>query len=290
MFVSDEVVYLQMQKTGSTHVTEVLQKYCRGSQEPKHSQLRDYDEYRERLIVSSIRNPWDWYVSLWAFGCLGRGGLRKYIDRLPRSEWRAARERNDLVSMAAFPFRLIGRLVQDPDWRTLYSDTTNEANFRRWLKLVIGAEGRHIGKEGYASSPVKNVIGLMTYRYLALTTEYRHWISQGCKCHTYAELEQFAHKHSIVGTVLCMENLNEDLLALLNRLGVAVSAKDAAGWGKDNTTVHRRYRNYYDDETIRLVASRDRFIVDRFGYTVARATKATVPQSRQPDCPGFVRR
>jgi hypothetical protein len=270
MFLSDEVVYLQMQKTGSTHVTEVLQKYCHGSQERKHSQLRDYDEYREKLIVSSIRNPWDWYVSLWAFGCLGLGGLREYIDGLPRSEWRAARNHHDLISMVVFPFRLVSRLVQDPDWRTLYSDATNEANFRRWLKLIMGSEGRRIGKEGYASSPVKNVIGLMTYRYLALTTEYRHWISQGRKCQTYAELEQFAHKHGIVGTVLRMENLNEDLLALLNRVGVAVSAMDAATWGKDNRSLHRRYPDYYDDETIGLVASRDRFIVDRFGYTVAR--------------------
>ena len=80
MYVSQKLVYLQMQKTGSTHVTRVLKHRIKGSQRERHEQLQDYQKFKDRLIVSSVRNPWDWYVSLWAYGCSGKGGVYRYPD------------------------------------------------------------------------------------------------------------------------------------------------------------------------------------------------------------------
>src|SRR5215212_5182721 len=233
MFVTDKIVYLQMQKTGSTHVTNVLAKYCGGRYEEKHSQLKDHRQRGCRLIVSSVRNPWDWYVSQWAFGCTRHGELRRYFDNLPRSELRQAVRRGDFGSMLRFP---LGTLIGRPDWQSLYSDPNNEANFREWLRLILEFEGLHIGSQGYASSPVKNAVGLMTYLFLALTTKYAEWMRTGRKCRTYDEVSVFADKHGIVNQVLRPETLNEDLFNLLKATGADVSRKEAAEWGKFNTS------------------------------------------------------
>jgi hypothetical protein len=267
MFVTDKIVYLQMQKTGSTHVTNVLAKYCGGRYEEKHSQLKDHRQHGSRLIVSSVRNPWDWYVSQWAFGCTRHGELRRYFDNLPRSELRQAVRRGDFGSMLRFPLRtLIGR----PDWQSLYSDPNNEANFREWLRLILEFEGLHIGSQGYASSPVKNAVGLMTYLFLALTTNYAEWMRTGRKCRTYDEVSVFADKYGIVNQVLRAETLNEDLFNLLKATGADVSRQEAAEWGKFNTSSRRVHSEYYDEETCRLVLQRDRFIVDRFRYELVQ--------------------
>jgi predicted transcriptional regulator len=263
MFVSEKIIFLQMQKAGSTHATKVLRKYCDGRDYAQHEQLKDHRRYSSRLIVSSVRNPWDWYVSLWGFGCKKEGGLRDYLIKLPFSELHLAVRYLDFSSVSSFASRtLSGR----PDWKRLYSDVTDTANFREWLRLILGREGQHIAMEGYASSPVKAVVGLMTYRFLALTTDYGAWMRVGRKCRTYDEVVDFADKHTIVSRVLRAETLDEDLLELLTAAGIEVSPADTATWGKHNISYRRAFSEYYDEETSRLVESRERFIVDRFGY------------------------
>lgn len=266
MFVSKDIVYLQMQKTGSTHATRLLQRYCGGYVEQKHSQLKQCERFRSSLIVSSIRNPWDWYVSLWAFGCMGKGGLRNYLGRLPLSEFTEARRRADLATIMKFPFRLVLWPGQRREWIALYSDASNAANFRSWLKLVLGREGQRIGKNGYASSPINAAVGFMTYRFLALTTEYQCWMAEGRKCRTYSEVLAFADRRTITDRILRMESLNNDLASLLNSAGIPLSPKDVAEWGRHNSSDHQQTFEYYDAETRDLVARRERFIVDRFGY------------------------
>ncbi len=267
VFVSDEIVYLQMPKTGSTHATIVLHQYCNdGRDEEKHSRLKDKRPYASRLIVSSVRNPWDWYVSLWAFGCTGHGGFWHYFNNLPGSELREAVKHKDLGSMLRFPLRTLrGR----PDWRRLYSDSNNAAHFREWLMLMLGPEGLHLGHEGYASSPVKAAAGFMTFSFLALTTDYSEWMRRGRKCRSDEEMAAFADEHTIVDRVLRAETLNEDLLGLMETAGIEVPPGEAAEWGKHNVSARRDYADYYDEETRRLVESRDRFIIDRFGYEPA---------------------
>jgi hypothetical protein len=266
MFVSDQIVYLQMQKTGSSHVTKVLRKFTQGRQNVKHEQLVDYNSYKDRLIVSSVRNPWDWYVSLWAFGCGGSGGLHKYLTSLPASEVRHALKYRDPANLMQSFVRLASQIGRRPDWTALYADPTDAGNFRAWLKLLLGAEGQFISKEGYAASPVKSSIGLMTYRFLALATEYGAWNTAGRAARDPQAVAVFADRHTIASRILRMESLNADLLAVLQSVGIQVTLDDLDAISKTNTSTHRKYTDYYDDEAYRLVAQRDRLIIDRFGY------------------------
>lgn len=266
MFVTRKLVYLQMQKTGSTHVTRVLKQHTKGKAKERHEQLEDYAAYKDRLIVSSVRNPWDWYVSLWAFGCGGSGGFHKYLIATPWSEIRHAQRHGGAGALAGTLVRSATRIGRRPDWKALYADASNEANFRTWLKLVLGDEGRHIQKEGYATSDVKSVIGFKTYRFLALTTAFDKWNNIGRKARTYEELARFADEHTITRRILRMETLNGDIYDMLQSVGVKVKMEDIEAIGKTNISVHRKYDTYYDDETYRLVAERDKFIIDRYGY------------------------
>ena len=268
MFVTKKLVYLQMQKTGSTHVTRVLREHTKGKSRERHEQLEDYERYADRLIASSVRNPWDWYVSLWAFGCAGSGGFHKYLVHTPWSEIRHAWRYGKAGAMAGALARTAIRAGRRPDWKALYSDASNEANFRAWLKLVLGEEGLHIQKEGYAVSPVKSVIGFMTYRFLALTTAYDKWNEIGRQTRTFDELERFADAHTITKRILRMETLNGDIYDMMQSVGSKITMEDIEAIGKTNVSVHRKYDTYYDDEAYRLVAERDRFIIDRYGYTM----------------------
>ena len=266
MFISKRLVYLQMQKTGSTHVTKVLQQFVGGKKGMRHGQMTDPEKFRKRFIFSSVRNPWDWYVSLYSFGCAGSGGFRKYLVHVPLSEIRHAIAEKDWAMTRAALTRAAINPLRGLKFRRLYRDVNNTDNFRAWLKLVLGEEGQHIIKEGYGTSQIKTSVGFMTYRFLALTTDYNKWMTEGRAARTLDEVRAFADANSITRRILRMETLNEELLEVMKSVGADVSMEKLEEIGKTNASEHRKYNDYYDDETYRLVAERDRFIIERFGY------------------------
>jgi hypothetical protein len=111
------------------------------------------------------------------------------------------------------------------------------------------------------------VAGYMTFRFLALTTDYNAWMQVGRKCRTRQELTRFADKHTIVHKILRMEHLNQDLADLLALIGIDVSVTALDEGRKVNVSPRLDYRDYYDDRTNELVRNRDGFIIDRFGYS-----------------------
>jgi hypothetical protein len=268
MFISKKVVYLEMQKTGSTHVRQVLKRYVGGKTGERHEQLTDFESVKDRLIVSSIRNPWDWYVSLWTFGCSGSGGFARYLMHAPFSEIRHAARHSGWTAGLAATRRALARIGRHPQWRKLYSDAANQENFRRWLTLLLGEEGRFIAKEGYASSDIRNQAGFMTFRFLALTTEFNAWNAVGRQTSSRDAIRAFMERHGVARRILRMERLNQDLHGLLQDIGKPVSMEDLEAIGKTNAREHAKYGYYYDPKTIDLVAKRDWLIIERFGYTV----------------------
>ena len=117
MFVNERLIYLQLQKTGCTHVAMLLDKLIGGEQVGKHNRLPARLESEGRLIVGSVRNPWDWYVSLWAFGCEQCGGL---ADRLT----------------SGFTFRGHGVFSFDPD---------RNVNVMTWWDSFGGTRSEYLG-------------------------------------------------------------------------------------------------------------------------------------------------
>ena len=72
---SDKLVYLELQKTASTFICSTLVDLFGACVFARHGPLADED--RSKFVIGSVRNPWDYYVSLWCFGCQKGGGTRK---------------------------------------------------------------------------------------------------------------------------------------------------------------------------------------------------------------------
>ena len=64
MLVGERVIYLQLQKTGSTRITDLIQATVGAEERHKHDRVRREDladpEIAARRILGSIRSPWSW--------------------------------------------------------------------------------------------------------------------------------------------------------------------------------------------------------------------------------------
>ena len=83
MFISNKLVYLELHKTGCSHIRRILSIALDGELAGKHNKATKDLFTERRVFVGSVRNPWAWYVSLWGYGCDGNGVLHQRLTRPP---------------------------------------------------------------------------------------------------------------------------------------------------------------------------------------------------------------
>lgn len=266
MFVSEKLIYLQLQKTGCTHIASLLPQFLNGRQIGKHGQLT-FDP-GERVVVGSIRNPWDWYVSLWSYGCGKRGAI---ACGLTSGRSASALRHSRMMFKRDWLWPIWWRAVKadlckDPaDWCELYSDSDDPKLFRKWLKLVLGGQHGLYLEDGYPFLPMADECGFLTFRFLRLFTDFPQWKRHLRKLKTRTEIDAFYEKYRLTDEFIRMEKLEMDLAEILRELGISID-DSFLNVRKTNTSKRKEYGHYYDDETRELVSIKDGIICDLFGY------------------------
>jgi len=275
MLFTDKLAYLELQKTGGSHVRVLLQQLFGAKVSGKHNRP-DSEDLEGKLVIGSIRNPWDWYVSLWAYGVGGKGALRYrtthgpeldyYRNILPRSMGKKRLSPHEFIS--AF-FHDLGKPANR--WAASYALVDDPSLFRQWLKMVFDPVRRFDLGEGFAFSPLSRYAGLLTFRYYRLFT-LGDTIFTGRRLSEFAALETFDHEYNIAAGMIRTEHLEDDLIGLLNRAGYSldeaqIDAIRHPGNGRTNTSRRRDSVYYYDEETLNLVGERDRFLIEKYAYS-----------------------
>lgn len=272
MFVADQLLFLELQKTGGSHIRRLLKQYTDGDVQGKHNRLL---EAPDRAVISTIRNPWDWYVSLWAYGVGGKGAIRSrvetgvdldyYYRMLPKAMGK------NWLSPGEF-FRSLQHDLTKPvlQWRQSYQDSSDPALFRAWIYLLFDKKRRFDIGEGYGFSPVSRHAGLLTYRYFRLLT-LGDRIFHDQRLTTGSGIAEYDAELNISSSVIRMESLEEDFVRALTDAGVELTEQQIAEivnrqGGKTNISQRKSVDFYYDDETANLVAKGDAYLIEKYGY------------------------
>jgi hypothetical protein len=273
VFVADRLLYLELQKTGGSHLLRLLDTYTDGATEGKHNRLiRSIDE---RLVIGSIRNPWDWYVSLWAFGAGGHGAIRMRTARRFDLNYYNRMLPKDMGKNWLSPAEFIRSVYHDAikpvsRWKATYLDPADPLLFRAWLSLLLDNKRRFDIGEGYGFSPLSAHAGLMTYRYFRLYTVGESiFRDSGLEHASY--LERFDKASNITGAMIRNESLEDDFIEALDRAGYALSEENREAivkkqHGKTNISERKPAAYYYDAATSALVAERECYLIDKYGY------------------------
>jgi len=275
MFVSEELIFLQLQKAAGTHIAFLLQRHLGGELRGKHGPL-DFDP-GGRVIVGSVRNPWDWYVSLWAYGCGTQGAVqgllqgnrmrsaRRIVGAAGRrpGQWGAALR--DLIAHS-------GRDVAF--WREVYADPHDAEAFRSWLRAVLSPQGRRLLGADYASRPLSGCAGFYTYRFLKTFTPAVIWTAHSSDIRRHVDIAPFFEAHGAPHMMVRNERLEEDLAQVFSRIDRCDVTVEVLRSERTNTSRRDKVERYYDTETIALVAENDSFIGELFGYAPPVHVKA----------------
>lgn len=279
MIQSPSIVFLQLQKTGCTHAERLLRAHLGAEGDAKHQPLPKGWAEDGRLVLGGVRNPWDWYVSFFAYGCERRGGITdEYLlaDGFTRPRARMARRRLPNVPAPALLRGAPAALSHETrhrsaPWAELLTDSGDVARFRRFLRRLLDPQHRFASAMDYGFSPHAGQIGLFGYLYLLLYLRDRRDLFTADSVVARARADLAALDPAlVVDHFLPMERLDLSLADAVRAAGDpdAASAITAqAGQKRSNSSGRGAdYRAYYDDDTAALVAEREALIIARHGY------------------------
>lgn len=276
MFVAKELVFTELHKTAGSHIGMLLAKTLGGEQVGKHNPIPS--DLRDKFVLGSIRNPWDWYVSLWGYGCDGRGSV--FFNTTQKSgafdSSRAlAREMFDVSLTPMLIYRQWRHERTKPTeiWQSVYKDVDDIEGFRRWIKLMFSEERRFDIGEGYGNSPISSRHGLLSYRFFKLFTGIDRQIHTKDFDATIGGLSAVWENLGFINAFVKQESLEEDFIKALELAGVNLSDTQQTEIRngrekKTNTSSRKSPREYYDEETANLVFEKERFIIEKFNYNI----------------------
>lgn len=266
MFVTDKFVYIQMQKTGCSHIALLLSSLFEGEQIGKHDPATPEQISRKLRFISSIRNPWDWYLSLWTYGVQGQGGLH---DRLTHKHYRKGLRSFHRAPLDKLIFLMDEVRKDTQPWAEVYQDGQDVALFRRWLQMVHTPDNAVWLGEGYDSSGLSGVCGFMTYRYLYLCCQTRQNVALTRNIKNIAALEEYDRTHCYIDSFIHQETLEDHLCTILQDLGSLEESERDLIYSMQKTNTSRRplkITDYYDQASIELVRERDALLIHKFSY------------------------
>jgi len=267
MFQSEQFIYIQMPKTGSAHIVILLSELFDGEEVGKHNAAKKEQVNSGRFFISSIRSPWDWYLSLYTFGVLEKGGVWRRLTTEKQSYPSAK-------SVIKSPFKELSKFLKiqkDTKMRrNLYDKNCNIASFRRWLKFVHDTNNKRLLGEGYGKTVITGLCGFMTYRYLRLCCQNIGELRKPDLIRNYNDLVQFDRRNCYIDFFIHQESLEDDLCkAVENIRSLSIEEKERI-YSAEKINISNRsllISDYYDREAIDLVYNRERFLIEKFGYS-----------------------
>lgn len=233
MIITDSFVFIHMHKTGGQTLNDIIQRCI------PHHQVIGYHyprceipaEFAKLPVVGLVRNPWDWYVSWYAF------------NRMPKI-------RNQLFNV-----------VSD----------SGQGNFKSTITNLINLGSDSSASELYRKDLIRMLPdSLEGNRAAGLTkASIRDFSSNETGYYSWLTDRMLGNAHDDQTFIGHFENLNDDFLEIMQRISVKETETLRADLDKrerKNVSRHSHYSHYYDDELRDLVATKEQALIENFEY------------------------
>jgi len=244
MIISDKFAFVHMHKTGGQSLGHILHDSLPNLQHigyhyPYHMLPA---QHAGLPVVGMVRNPWDWYISWYAFNTRPEVGNPLFFII---SDGFQADYRRTLINLINLP-----------------SDLPESRNYRRALIDILpdsleGNTGIGLTRDCIRSMDDPGV-GYYTWQFRRM-----HGDLDNPRLH-------IGH----------FENLQGDFLDIMQNLGVEQCAALEAAFDSNprlNTSRHSHYSKYLDDELRELIAQKESTLIERYDYHFEEDQSADSP-------------
>ncbi len=236
MIVTDQFVYIHTSRHAGTFTNKLILEHVSGAKMLRyHGHLSDLPkEYADLPVIGFVRNPWDWYVSMY----FNYKRKRQYLF--------------DIISEGCtleFKETLIRYL-------TLGDKTAGSGKLRKRLEKAAPSEIT-------SATPAK-------FSRPGLVSSDFNGYSAGLGYYSWLFMQMHERKGRIRGSIGRFEDLRAELLRLMEKTGTpitpAMRAYIVESEKLNSSSRDTDYRGYYDEELQQLVYEKDKRLIEKFGY------------------------
>jgi len=242
MIVTDHFVYIHVSRSGGTFLNKLILQHVSGARMIQyHGHLKDLpQEYASLPVIGFVRNPWDWYVSMF----FDYRRKQQYVLQV-------------LSDRGALGFaQSVTRFLQLGD---------NSEQSRKDLEQLVKVAPRQINTRKPAR---RELPGLRSdhFAHYPANVGYYSWL--------FGLMFESENPHDIhLGR---FENLRGEALRLLEETGTPVTNAITEYLGKarpmNSSSRPKSYAGGYTPELGQLLADREKSLIDRFGYRLSDET------------------
>lgn len=233
MLVTDKFIFVHLPRTGGTFVSEVIKKFFPSAHEIGHHLPRELlpREYSHLPILGTVRNPWDFYVSLYHY-ILPKAAAKLLVSWMNENGGLGfSGSVRNLLNLGVDDKRLDVLIEMLPE-RVDYSQTQIPNVTKNTMRRIRGTG------VGYYTFRFNQMIGDSDDVFL---------------CQVGTLKQDLINFFDRIGE--STDELRDYVLQS----------------GKKNSTEHVHYSSYYTPELAELVSIRERPLIDRFGYVFEQA-------------------
>lgn len=232
MIVTDKFVFVHLPRTGGTFVIEVINKFFPSAREIGHHLPRELlpREYSHLPVLGTIRNPWEFYVSLYHY-------VSRKDAESPLVSWMSDKGRLGFAGSIENLLNLGSNVDQLDVLIEMLPQTIDYS--KRLIPNVTKDKMRSVRGTG---------VSYYTFRFNEMFGNPDDMFC--CRLETLnQDLVTFFERIGVA-----TDELRDYMLCL----------------DKKNSSEHRHYSSYYTEALANLVSIRDRQLIERFGYVFAQ--------------------
>lgn len=264
MFISKKICFLELEKTGISSINKFLKDHIKDGETTQPHDYVTEDLMKKKLFfIGSIRNPYDWYISRWSYGCKMKNEDSMYKN-LVNKRLSYSRIKN-IKGQYLKKFTYLKKQIfkNNKFWSELYSDPYSAKNFQKWLKAILGNNKKNELAEQYYFSSFNKNLGYMTFRYLIMFTKPNSRNQIFNSLNSYNDIKDFDKNFNFINYFIKIENLYSDLNKLFKTLNLNIESN----LEKINSSNRNQEINYYyDDECKEIVKQCDKFLFYKYNY------------------------
>ena len=260
MIIGENFFFTEFEKTGTSFLREYFNKYKDVKLSVHHDFIDEKNNYllKKKYRITTIRNPFSWYVSLWKWSSEMKKKSPFYSDLTSRR----IKFRRLKFSIITIKYLYIQLSKNTKDWEILFSDPKSKINFNIWIKKILNKKTKlELGSDYSFTLP--DSLGYMTFQFLIRNVLRKELKILYNKKYLDKNPIDVLFEKKFTNYTIVTENLIEELKIFLKKINYKTLNFEELNYyqPKDKTS---EYLNFYDAESKNLVLNKESKIFKYF--------------------------
>lgn len=265
MIIGKDFFITEMPKTGTTFLRSYFSQYKSIELTIHHetiNQNKKYDLLSFKNRIGVIRNPFEWYLSIWKSTCKDKDASPIYND-LTSIRLKIRRLK---LNRRLFGYIFSQLTKKRVDLKILFKDVNSRKNFNTFIDIMLNFKFRNIIGSDYSFVPFED-LGYMTYIFFSQNVLRINYNTLYNSNYNLKKVLDFNDSKLYTNIFFKTESLTDNLKNFLENKDFELkSFKNLDNNSSSQISSQEEVKDFFSEENILLIEKKENYIFEKFNY------------------------